>query len=341
MRTFSAANAAANFSPDANRCSLQDSALRQVVGPARKPRQDLSLKLLGGGANQQQDFSLVPTSKFHGQFRKPGGEQEESTLIKKLQLHLSHRDRSTPEPPSKETAKPSRPHRDLASTILQYKKTGTKAAQSTSRQSALQLISSLWSADDIKKRLKHKHTLPAQDPKLDALPLRQPSPLGAASGNSPFRSKQPSGPPDSKSPQHRFAPHTSSTKRGHKLHRAKSSVFVATVKDGSSSKNSAQGSGVGAGLSPSHARLADPSLSVYGIGSLEPKSRRDAKTDRNLSFHRPHQEDPLESAAAMERSLAPSSLLQSQQAMRTSSSMYLYCQKLKYARVTQVADQAP
>ena len=85
----------------------------------------------------------MPTSKFYDQFRRSGGEKEESSLIKKLQLHLTERQHSKPKSPSKDSTKASRPHKDLASTILQYKKTSSKAAHTSSRQSALQLISSL------------------------------------------------------------------------------------------------------------------------------------------------------------------------------------------------------
>jgi len=120
-----------------------------MVGTARKPWQNPSLKLASAASTQQllkhsqlQNPSLIPTSKFSDQFKKSSDEKEESSLIKKLQLHLTDRNHKPRKSPSKESGKETKPHKDLVSTILQYKKNNPKPTQPNSKQSALQLISS-------------------------------------------------------------------------------------------------------------------------------------------------------------------------------------------------------
>jgi hypothetical protein len=103
------------------------------------------------------------------------------------------------------------------------------------------------------------------------------------------------------------------------------------TREGSSSKNSAKGSGHETAVSPAIAQLIHPSLSNCNIGSHEIANHRDIKTERNLSHHRHQHEAACEATAQREQSsLLYAASLHNQQNMRTSSSMFMYCQKLKY-----------
>ena len=156
MRTSSSAqtgSSAAYFIPDLNRSSLQAGNLRQMVASPGKPIQNHSVKQIGSSSVQKQcqpteqpNPSLMPTSKFCGQLKRSNSEKEEPSLIKKLQLHLTARNHPNHRSPSKESLKAPKQHqkhKDLVTTILQYKKTSSKIVHANSRQSALQLISSI------------------------------------------------------------------------------------------------------------------------------------------------------------------------------------------------------
>jgi hypothetical protein len=343
MRTSSSAHlgaSAAGFSPDANRCSLQEGVLEQASGNASKPRQNQP-PAIGSGVSglqprkpsSQQNASLLPTSKFSDQFKKSSFEPEEPTPIKKLQLHLTERTHSKRKSSSRDRHQPQKPPKDLVATILQYKKVGTKPVQTHSKQSALQLISSFDSSDDIKKRLESKQPLLPKEQRLQAV-----EPVAGR------QSVQTSKPFDShilstaapKTPQNRFVSEAPSTNGEQKMKRARSTVFPAAGTDTSVPKTSTRQP---AGLSPGLGQLVEPSFSHLLAGSQRPDAEREAKTERHHSGSRGQPEAVPESAAGFERSLAHSSLLQGQPALRTSSSMFLYCQKLKFALLTQVADQ--
>lgn len=150
------------------------------------------------------------------------------------------------------------------------------------------------------------------------------------SRNSPFRSTL-----DAltalKTPQNRYVSQSVSTNRDPKLYRPKSSIFMGGTREGSSSKNSAKGSAHATAVSSAIAQLIHPSLPNCSIGSHENANNRDLKSERNLSQHRNQHEEACEATAQREQSsLLYAATLQSQQNMRTSTSMFMYCQKLKY-----------